>query len=251
MFHDYHFQTMRSTDSKGFSSLWLPLLLVLCMIATMYGAEHLKGALLIYKTSILSGRWFENEVRDATMKQPEQCSTSTNGLKICRFQPMKTLFSDNPKNIWIDWDALRSKENFCNEPCTIPEELTPLAVYHIPVELNNASCTLPQCTIASSENITISETVTSAGNISIVARGDITIGSMIIGENAGALIISTQGTVQILKSDIQSRATILQAIPADPVTPAQLARNFTSRLTIIEGVRAVEAENQGEIKPSE
>jgi hypothetical protein len=152
---------------------------------------------------------------------------------------MATLFSGTPQNVWIDWDSLLSAGSSCDETCIVQEALLPLMVYHVPVELENAYCTLPQCMIVSSGHITIRGTITSTGNTTVVARSDVTIGSINIDKNAGALIISSQGTVRILHSDIQSGTTVLQALPAEPVIPKLLAKDFTSSLTIIQGIRTV------------
>jgi len=230
---------MHSTDSSGFSSLWLPGILVLCTIAVMYATEYLKGGLLIYKTFLLSAEWFDKELLTSGIPQSEECSTSPGGLQICRFSEIATLRSDTPKNIWIDWEALRSKAESCAEPCIINEPLSPIMVYDTPIELTNAYCILSECMLASSQHITIHESVISTGNITILARSDITIGSINVKSGAGALIISSQGGVRILNPDIHPRITILQAFPVDPPLSAPLAEKFTSPLTIIEGVRSV------------
>lgn len=203
----------------------------------MYAFEHLKGGLLIYKNFILSANWFDTELLNGEIPVSEECSTSPQGLQICRFPEKETLFSDTPKNIWIDWEALRSRAISCTEPCIINEALSPLMVYDTPIELENANCSLPECLIASSEQITVHGTVHTSGNITVLARGDATINSFHVDRTAGALIISSQGTVRILNSDRQPRITILQALPDEPITPVPLAETFTSPLTIIDGIR--------------
>ena len=245
-YHDYHWPTMLLTDSKqfvktsgGFSSLWLPSLLVICIAAILYAFGHVKGGLVDYKTFIVSAQWFDNELLTARIPLSEICSTSAQGLQICLFPSKSTLFSDTPKNIWIDWETLRSRSTPCKEPCIINEVLPPFQFYDTPIELANAYCTLPSCMIASSGQIRIQGSVSSVGNITVLARSDIIIGSVTNGKSAGALIVSSQGTVRVLKPDIESAATILHAFPADPSTPGPLTEDFTSPITIIEGVRAV------------
>ena len=274
MSHDYHFPTMRSTDSKGllgsslfqnkyhcwealaqsryssekkacltrsggFSSLWLPCLLVLCTTVTLYALAYLKGGLTAYKTFVTSAQWFDDELLTARISESEECSTSEQGIQICTFPSKSTLFSDNPKNLWIDWDTLLLQATQCPDPCIVSEILPPLLVYDTTIEIANAYCTLPNCMLASTEQINIHDTLDTTGNITILARGDITISSIHVPKNAGALIISTQGTVRVLNSLSTSAITIVHAFPDDQSAFPPLTETFTSLLPIIEGIRGV------------
>jgi hypothetical protein len=232
---------MRSTDSRGFSSLWLPCLLVFCTIVTLYALEHVKGGLMAYKTYLLSTQWFDDELLTTGISQYEECSTTVQGVRICQFPSRSTLFSESPKNIWIDWETLNSKVTPCVEPCIINEALPPLLVYDKPIELANAYCILPDCMIASSEQIRIHGTVATSGNITLLARSDITISSINIQKNSGALIISSQGTVRVMNPVLEPGITTVSAFPDEQSTLSSLTDTFTSPLIIIEGVRTIRA----------
>jgi len=231
-------------NSRGMSSLWLPFLMVICTVTTLYALGNAQSGLRTYKTFITSTRWFDEELISAAMPLSEICDTSLKGVQICQFRPAVELYSNqkektSPQNTWIDWDALTTNITPCKDPCLVDEALPKLSVYDHPIEFANATCLLPECTIASTEQITINNQVNSVGNITILARGNITLNAIALEKEAGALLISTQGAIEIKSPPPELKLTIVRQFSIEPLISSPLPKSFSSQISIIEGIREV------------
>jgi hypothetical protein len=205
------------------------------------------GGLKNYQIFIHTIDWYDKELLAwrPNEHQHTACSQTPHHLKVCTFDRVEDLFTNKNKHVWVNWDKLLiHTENCANSSCLIPEELANIAVYQNSVNSINLTCKSKHCLIASSETIASSGIISTYGDLTIIARGNIEINSIEIAKNNNALLISTQGMVTINQTTNYNNITIISQVASDDETSRQLEltplrQGFHTDLEIIQGIKYI------------